>query len=78
VPVTQPQAAQSPAGDILTNQSIAEMVRAGMTDDAIVARIQTSKTHFDVSPTATTKLMQDAPGISMDVIKAMVLSWMKR
>lgn len=74
----QTQTPQPPTGDILTNQSIVEMVRSGMTDDAIEARIQTSKTHFDVSTAATAKLMQDAPGISMDVIKAMVLSWMKR
>jgi hypothetical protein len=63
---------------VLTNQSIADMVKAGLSDDAIMARIQTSKTHFDVSTAATAKLMQDAPGISMDVIKGMVLSWMKR
>jgi len=63
---------------VLTNQSIVDMVKAGLSDDAIIARIQASKTHFDVSTAATAKLMQDAPGISMGVIKAMVLSWMKR
>jgi hypothetical protein len=73
-----PQAvAQPQTGDILTNQSIVDMVKAGATDDAIVSRIKNSKTHFDVSGPATTKLMQDAPGISMEVIKAMVLSYMR-
>jgi hypothetical protein len=53
-------------------------VEAGASDEVIIAKIQTSKTHFDVSSAATAKLMQDAPSVSMDVIKAMVLSWMKR
>lgn len=62
--------------DVMTNQSIVDMVKAGMSDDVIVARIRASKTtHFDVSTAATAKLMQDAPGISMTVIKEMVLSW---
>jgi hypothetical protein len=63
---------------VLTNQSVVDMVKAGLSDGAIIGRIQASKTHFDVSSAATAKLMQDAPGISMGVIKAMVLSWMKR
>lgn len=66
-----------PSG-VLTNQSIVDMVKAGLSDEAIIARIQDSKTHFDVSTAATARLMQDAPGISMGVIKAMVMSWVKR
>ena len=58
---------------VLTNQSIVEMVKAGLSDDKIVARIRSSKTHFDIY--ATAKLMQDAPGISMNIIKEMTTSW---
>jgi len=77
-PATSPGAKTEVAPtSVLTNQSIVDMVKAGLPDEVIIARIQNSKTHFDVSTAATAKLMQDAPGISMDVIKAMVLSWMK-
>jgi len=59
----------------LTNQSIVDMVKEGFSDDKIVDSIRASETHFDVSTAGTAQLMQDAPGISMTVIKAMALSW---
>jgi len=52
------------------------MVKAGLSDDKIVARIRASKTRFDIY--ATSKLMQDAPGISMTIIKEMTTSWMSQ
>jgi hypothetical protein len=70
--------AQQPTGTqaLLTNQSIVDMVKAGLSDDKIVARIRASKTHFDIY--ATAKLMQDAPGISMTIIMEMTTSWMRQ
>ena len=80
-PISTEQSSSSsqPSSDtqaVLTNQSIVDMVKAGLSDDKIVARIRASKTRFDIY--ATSKLMQDAPGISMTIIKEMTTSWMSQ
>jgi hypothetical protein len=60
---------------VLNNQCIVDMLKAGLSDDAIVTRIRASKTRFDISGPAMQKLAHDAPGIPMIVITEMARSW---
>ncbi len=62
--------AAGPAEDILTNQSIIEMVVAGLPEDVIIAKIQSSTTNFDLSTPALVKLNEAK--VSSGIIKAMM------
>src|ERR1039457_6915275 len=44
--------------EILTNDSVIEMVTAGLPDEIIIAKITSSKTSFDLSTPALAKLTQ--------------------
>ena len=62
----------SPASSeaVLTNKDILGMVKAGLSPDVIIAKIQTSPCSFDTSPTALEELK--AVGVPETVILAMV------
>ncbi len=62
------QAASQP--EVVTNQTVLDMVNAKLPSDVIVTKIQTSPTQFDISTEALVKLNQSA--VSSDVIKAMM------
>lgn len=56
--------------EVVTNQTVIDMVAAKLPGDLIVTKIQTSQTDFDLSTAALVKLNQNSvPG---DVIKAMM------
>ena len=63
-----PQAAG--LSDVLQNQDIVKMVQAGFDDATIVAKIGSSKCHFDTSTDALIQLKQN--GATAAVLKAMV------
>jgi hypothetical protein len=63
-----PQAADSP--DVLKNQDILKMAQAGFDDNTILAKIGSSKCHFDTSTDALIQLKQS--GASAAVLKAIV------
>jgi hypothetical protein len=56
--------------DILTNQSVIEMVAAGLPEDVIIAKIASSQTNFDLSTAGLVKLNQSK--VSAAIIKAMM------
>ncbi len=56
--------------EILTNDSVIEMVTAGLPDEIIIAKITSSKTNFDLSTPALAKLTQSK--VSSAVVKAMI------
>jgi hypothetical protein len=66
---SQPTAAL-PKEDVVTNQTVLDMVGAKLPADVIVTKIQTSKTNFDLSTDALVKLNQSS--VPSDVIKAMM------
>jgi hypothetical protein len=66
---SQPTAAM-PKEDVVTNQTVLDMVGAKLPADVIVTKIQTSKTNFDLSTDALVKLNQSS--VPSDVIKAMM------
>jgi hypothetical protein len=66
---TQPAAAAA-AGDVVTNQTVVDLVNAKLPADVIVTKIQTSRTSFDLSTDALVKLNQSS--VPADVIKAMM------
>lgn len=55
---------------ILDNQAVVEMVAAGLPDEIIIAKIRGSKTNFDLSTPALSKLTQEK--VSTAVVKAML------
>jgi hypothetical protein len=65
---TQTSATQQSAP--LLNKDIIELTRAGLSADVIVAKIKSSPTHFDTSPTALSELK--AAGVADTIILAMV------
>ena len=66
-----PAAAQAqPPGKPLTNDDIISLVKAGLSDAAIVSAIQKSPTQFDISPEALVKLKK--AGVNNAVIEAMI------
>jgi hypothetical protein len=69
-PCVQAYFAQEPAEEILTNDSIVAMTRAGLSSDAIVNKIQSSRRKFDVSSDELIRLKQERVGD--EVIKAML------
>jgi len=58
------------AQEVLTNQSIVEMVRAGLSERIIVAKIQSSQTNFDTRTEALIALKQS--GVPEKVLEAIV------
>jgi len=56
--------------EVLTNDSVVEMVTAGLPDEIIIAKINSSKTSFDLSTPALAKLTQAK--VSSAVMKAMI------
>lgn len=56
----------------LTNDDIISLVKAGLSDAAIVSLIQGSQTQFDLSPNSLIKLKE--AGVSNTVIEAMIKS----
>ena len=62
------QAASQP--EVVTNQTVLDMVNAKLPTDVIVTKIQTSATSFDISTEALVKLNQN--GVPSDVVKAMM------
>jgi hypothetical protein len=56
--------------ETLTNDSVVEMVAAGLSDQIVIAKIQSSKTSFDLSTPALAKLTQAK--VSDPVMKAMI------
>lgn len=67
----QPQA-QSTITTQLTNKEVAEMVKAGLAPDIIVAKIRSSPSRFDTTPNTLAELK--TAGIPDSVIMAMVQS----
>ena len=58
------------AGPMLKNEDIVKMVKAGLDDALIIAKIDGSKCQFDTSPDALIQLKQS--GVSAAVLKAVV------
>ena len=56
--------------EILTNDSVVEMVTAGLPEEIIIAKINSSKTSFDLSTPALAKLTQTK--VSSAIMKAMI------
>jgi hypothetical protein len=59
-----------PVADVVRNQDVISLVKAGLDDEIVIAKIGSSKCQFDTSPEALTQLRQR--GVSAAVIKAMV------
>ena len=64
------KAQSSPQPDVVTNQTVIEMVKAKLPADVIITKIQTSQTNFDLSTAALVKLNENS--VPADVIKAMM------
>jgi tetratricopeptide (TPR) repeat protein len=60
------------AAEILTNDTIVTMVKAGLGQDLILSRIRTSPGQFDLSTSAILKLKSE--GVSEKIIQAMIES----
>src|SRR2546427_282308 len=58
------------AQEVLTNQSVVEMVKAGLSERVIVAKIRTSPTNFDVRTDALIALKKN--GVPEKVIEAIL------
>src|SRR5438067_2556727 len=58
------------AQETLTNQSIVEMVKAGLSERVIIAKIRTSPTNFDTRTDALIALKNN--GVSEQVIEAIM------
>ena len=56
--------------EVLTNQSITDMLELGSSNDVIVTKINTSKNNFDTSIQALKELKEK--GVSNDIIVAMM------
>jgi len=74
-PVSKPQEPgqnQLAAGSPLVNKDVVDMVKSGLTADVIVAKIKSSRCHFDTFPSVLAELKQR--GVPDAVILAMVQS----
>jgi tetratricopeptide (TPR) repeat protein len=58
------------AAEVLTNDAVVAMVKAGLGDEVVVSKIKISQNQFDLSTQAILRLKED--GVSPAVIKAMV------
>ncbi len=63
---------QPGSGQVLTNNSIAEMVRAGLPEEVIIAKVQTSASSFDLSTNGLVALTQS--GVNGNILRAMLLT----
>src|SRR5690348_5659955 len=61
---------QSQSNTAITNQDVITMTKAGLPADVVVAKIKSSPTKFDTSPSALAELKKD--GVPDSVILAMV------
>jgi hypothetical protein len=62
--------APAAAGELLTNDSVTAMTKAGLSASVIVAKIHSAQTDFDVSTDALIQLKQE--GVADEVIHAMI------
>jgi formylglycine-generating enzyme required for sulfatase activity len=69
-PAPTPTPAPTPADDVLTNQTVIEMVAAKVPENLILAKIRTSKTQFDLSAAGLIELSRK--GVPPQVVEAMV------
>ena len=58
------------AADVLTNDVVVAMVKAGLGDEVVIGKIKISQNQFDLSTQALLRLKED--GVGPAVIKAMV------
>lgn len=58
------------SAEILTNQTIVSMVKAGLGEELVISKIKNSQNQFDVSITGILKLKEE--GVSEDIITAMI------
>ena len=58
------------AADVLTNDAVVAMVKAGLGDEVVIGKIKISQNQFDLSTQALLRLKED--GVGPAVIKAMV------
>jgi hypothetical protein len=63
-------ATAAPAQEVMTNQSVMEMVKAGLSERVIIAKIRTSPTKFDTSTDALIALKKN--GVPEKVIEAIM------
>lgn len=68
--VLQEQSGPAPVADILQNQDVIKMVKAGVDDGLILAKISSSRCQFDTSTDALIQLKQS--GASAAVLKAVL------
>ena len=61
--------------EILTNQSILDMMELGFTNDVIVGKIETSKSSFDTTVDALKALKEKGVG---NIVKKSLLLWEKK
>ena len=66
---TQPPPA-APQEEVVTNQTVLDLVNAKLPNDVIITKIQTSKTNFDLSTAALVDLNKN--GVPSEVVKAML------
>lgn len=64
------RAPQDAVDEVLTNETVTDMTKAGLSTAILVAKIRASRTDFDVSSDALIRLKQD--GVDEDVIAAMI------
>ncbi len=58
------------AAEILTNEAVVTMVKAGLGDDVIVGKVRLTQGQYDLSTNGLLRLKAD--GVSETVIKAMI------
>jgi hypothetical protein len=63
---------QPGSGQVLTNNAIVEMVRAGLPVDVIIAKVQTSASNFDLSTDGLVALT--GQGVDGRILRAMMLT----
>jgi hypothetical protein len=61
---------KKPSGEVLTNESVIQMVTAGLSKDVILAKIQSTKTSFDITSNGLVNL--NTSKVPKDVIKVMM------
>ena len=64
--------ASGAAGEVLTNESVMQMVTGKVPKDLIVAKMRSTKTNFDVSPSGLITLNLNK--VPTDIITSMILS----
>jgi hypothetical protein len=68
----RPAPAQSAGGEVLTNQSVVQMVTAKLASDVILVKIQTTKSNFDVTPSGLIALYTSK--VPRNVMMAMMVA----